>query len=131
MKNQKYYGDQHGRGLAIALPVPDGTVSGRPTTIGPAGDPVLVVPFTERQTPAQRALGWGQGLKDGEASCYVPGFGQILDLGAMPAGVVIGQKVYLSAAGMLTTTTTDLYVGRVMPIEGPGGGLGVAIRVNT
>lgn len=131
MKNEKYYGDGQGRGLAIALPVPAGAVNGRPTTVGPVGDPMLVIPFTDRQTPALRAAGKGAGLKDGEASCYVPGFGQILDLGALPGGVVVGQKVYLSAAGALTTTDTDLYVGRVVPIAGPQGGLGVAIRTNS
>lgn len=131
MKNEKYYGDGQGRGLAIALPVPAGTVIGRPTTIGPAGDPMLIIPITDRQTATLRAAGKGAGLKDGEATCYVPGFGQVLDLGAVPGGVVIGQKVYLSAAGALTTTNTDLYVGRVVPIAGPQGGLGVAIRVNS
>ncbi|MFC3833498.1 hypothetical protein [Deinococcus rufus] len=131
MNNERQYGDGQGRGLRIALPVPNGTVNGRPVAIGPNGDTIIVIPMTDRSTADTRAKGQGQGLKEGYASCFVPGFHQILDLGALPNGVVLGQKVYLSAAGALTTTNTDLYVGRVMPLDGPAGGLGVAIRPNS
>lgn len=122
MKNLKYSATD-GQGLRLALPVPATAQNGRPLTLG--ADGLLVIPMTDRVTPDLRKLGKApQGLRDGQASCYVPGVGQVLDLGAVPAAHPLFSKLYLSAAGALTATNTDTFVGWLFP-----GNL-VAIRGN-
>ena len=128
MKNEKYSAGSP-RGLSLALPVPDGTLNGIPTALGTGK--LLVVPETDRVTAALRALGNApQGLPDGYASCFIPGVSQVLDLGVMPAGVVAFDKLYLSAARVLTTTNTDTFVGWAIPLPAPAYGMGVGVRSN-
>lgn len=128
MKNQLFYAPD-GRGLKLKLPLPAGAKIGVPVVVGPGG--MIAVPFTDRVTPELRAAGKApQGLRNGEASCFIPGLGLVIDLGPMPAGVVTGQKLYLSAAGALTTLNTDTYVGYAIPLPEPMVGFGVGVRGN-
>lgn len=128
MKNLKYSADD-ARGLSLALPVPEGTKNGVPTTLGTSK--LLVVPQTDRVTAELRKLGRApQGLENGQATCFIPGVSMVLDLGAMPSGVVAFDKLYLSAANVLTTTTTDTFVGWAIPMPAPAYGMGVGVRNN-
>ena len=128
MINSKYVADD-ARGLSLALPVPEGTKNGVPTTLGTSK--LLVVPQTDRATAELRKLGRvPQGLENGQATCFIPGVSMVLELGTIPNGVVAFDKLYLSAANVLTTTNTDTFVGWAIPLPAPYYGLGVGVRSN-
>jgi len=113
MKNLKYKAVD-GRGLPVALPVPSTAVNGVPLALGNAG--LYGIPITDRVTPELRAaLRAPQGLRDGQATVLLPGIGMSVDLGVVPNGTALFSKLYLSAAGALTTTNTDLFVGWLLP----------------
>ncbi|GGL18403.1 hypothetical protein [Deinococcus radiotolerans] len=129
MKN-RVYAAETGEGLKIKLPLPTTAQNGIPTTYGPSG--LRVVPQTDVATAALRAVGKvPQGLKDGEASCVLPGITMVLDLGTLPAGVAGGQAIYREPDGDLTLTATADFVGYALPIAAPRSGWGVGIPANT
>ncbi|RJF74456.1 hypothetical protein D3875_04035 [Deinococcus cavernae] len=123
-----------GQGLKLKLPVPDGTLEGVPTYVGD----LFVIPTTPRATPElRRTVGVPQGLRDGEASCFIPGVGTLLrvgagtPLGALFEGATPGQKVYRTAAGVLDDVGTEReFLGWVIPLPEPARGLGIGVRGN-
>ncbi|MXV20280.1 hypothetical protein [Deinococcus xianganensis] len=129
MKNAVYKADT-GEGLKIALPLPATAANGIPTTYGPSG--LRVIPQTDVATAALRALGKvPQGLKNGEASCVLPGITVVLDLGTLPPGTQGGQAIYREPDGDLTLSATGDFIGYALPIAAPRGGWGVGIPANT
>lgn len=127
MINEKYHAPD-GRGLQLALPVPETAKPGVPLKV----QDMKVVPESPRATAELRAAGKvAQGLRDGWASCFIPGTTQVLDLGAMPGGVKVGQRIYLDAAGKLTLTAEgNLEVGFAVVTPGFNGGMFVAVTGN-
>ncbi|NTX99318.1 hypothetical protein [Deinococcus sp. JMULE3] len=128
--NNAVYKAETGEGLKIALPLPLIATNGIPTTYGPSG--LRVIPQTDVATAALRTLGKvPQGLKNGEASCILPGITLVLDLGTLPPGTQGGQGIYRAADGDLTLTATSDFIGYALPIAAPRGGWGVGIPANT
>lgn len=132
MINEKYHAPD-GRGLKLKLPVPANAKPGVPILVGE----MLVIPTTVRATPELRKarVMLPQGLRDGEASCFIPGLGSLLstgvgtDLGPLPEGISVGAKVYRDNDGPLSATGT-LHIGYVIPLPEPERGLGVGVRGN-
>lgn len=128
MINEKYHAPD-GRGLQLAVPVPATAQPGIPLMV----QDMKVVPQSPRATPELRAAGKvAQGLRDGWASCFIPGTSQVLDLGEMPAGVQVGQRIYLDAlTGKPTLTSAgNLEVGFAVITPGYNGGMFVAVTGN-
>lgn len=129
MQNAIYKADT-GEGLKIKLPLAATAKNGIPTTYGPSG--LRVIPLTDVVTATLRTLGKApQGLKNGEASCILPGITIVLDLGTLPAGVQGGQAIYREPDGDLTLTETSDFIGYALPVAPPRGGWGVGIPANT
>lgn len=129
MKNAVYKADT-GEGLKIALALPATAANGIPTTYGPSG--LRVIPQTDVATAALRALGKvPQGLKNGEASCVLPGITLVLDLGTLPPGTQGGQAIYREPDGDLILDAIGDFIGYALPIAAPRGGWGVGIPANT
>ncbi|KQR37735.1 hypothetical protein [Deinococcus sp. Leaf326] len=132
MKNLLTYAPD-GRGLKLKLPVPEGTLEGVPTRVGD----LLVLPTTPRATAALRqTTGVPQGLRNGEASCDIPGLTHLLatgpgtELGVLFDGATPGQKVY-RVNGALASAGTDVqHIGFVIPLPEPVRGFGVGILGN-
>lgn len=128
MKNVVYKAET-GEGLKIALALPLAALNGVPITYGPSG--LRVIPQTDVATAALRAIGKvPQGLKNGEASCVLPGISLVLDLGTLPPGTQGGQAIY-RIDDELTLTDTGDFIGYALPIAAPRGGWGVGIPANT
>lgn len=128
MLNEKYSAPD-GRGLQLAVPVPAGTKAGVPTLVGD----MLVIPQSDQATADTIKAGTApKSTKVGWAPCFLPGLGQLLDLGTMPDGIAVGKKVYRTAAGALVAVNggSDLFVGYAAPAPGFNGGLFVAVRGN-
>lgn len=126
MINEKYHGPD-ARGLQLALPVPTGTKAGIPTMVGS----LLVVPQADQVTA--QTIGTNAAAKStkvGWAPCFIPGTGQLLDLGKLPDGTLPGTKIYLDDQQNPVVTETPLFVGWAVPAPGFNGGLFVAIRAN-
>lgn len=128
MKNVVYKAET-GEGLKIKLALPPTALNGVPTTYGPSG--LRVIPQTDVATAALRAIGKvPQGLKNGEASCVLPGISLVLDLGTLPPGTQGGQAIYRTDDELTLTDTGD-FIGYALPIAAPRGGWGVGIPANT
>ena len=128
MKNVVYKAET-GEGLKIALALPLTALNGVPITYGPSG--LRVIPQTDVATAALRAIGKvPQGLKNGEASCVLPGISLVLDLGTLPPGTQGGPAIY-RIDDELTLTDTGDFIGYALPIAAPRGGWGVGIPANT
>lgn len=132
MKNRLTFAPD-GQGLKFKLPVPEGTIEGVPTYVGD----LFVIPTTPRVTAELRRTGLApQGLRDGEASCFIPGVGILLrvgpgtDLGPLFEGATPGQKVYRTGGALASAGTEKEFIGYVIPLPEPERGLGVGIRSN-
>lgn len=110
MRNLKYKSD-NGRGVTLALAVPVGTVAGQLVPIGAAG--LYGYAETDAASPALRTVGRApQGLRDGQASVNLPGIGQVIDLGVLPAGTNDGDKLFQTPGGVLATSAAgNLFIG--------------------
>lgn len=98
-------------GITLALTVPDGTQNGIPTTYGAGG--LIVVPVTDRVTAADLtnpAKATPQGLKAGQASCFLPGISVTLKV-TIDAAVAEGGKVYKAADGSFNGANTGTFMG--------------------
>ncbi len=125
------YSAPDGRGTPLALPVPAGTVNGRPTFLG---DGLVAVPFTDRVTPEIRAANRApQGVPNGWASCFLPSVTMVLAAsaftGGLPAGVQQYERLYLHPNGSLDNVASGAlqFLGWAIPLPAPMGGLGVGI----
>lgn len=110
MKNRK-----HGKledSVTLPLPVPDGTKSGDIVILGTAG--LYGVATTDKITTAIINAGGNvpQGYVDGQGGVFLPGISITLAVAntALTAFATFA-KVYKSAAGAYTATTTDTFVG--------------------
>ena len=110
MQNQKHRAHTGGC-VTLALPVPAGTKSGDLVSLGNAG--FYGIAETAAVTADQVQKGTGpQGLIEGQASVSLPGI--VLTIRTAPtdlAAFADFAKVYRSAAGAYTATTTDTFVG--------------------
>ena len=110
-------------GIALSLPVPDGTLSGKPLRIGilnavaqtdEGGQTAVVNGITQ--------ITGGVGNKDNFASVSLVGAWELDVTGAL----TVGQAVYITGAGALTATATGNFLfGAALRAKGTG--LGAAI----
>jgi len=110
MKNRKHWA-YTGGAVTLPLTVPANTKSGDIVPLGTTG--LYGVATTDRATTDLIGKGLSpQGLLDGQASVQLPGIVLTLAVAKTDlAAFADYAKVYRSAAGAYTATTTDLWVG--------------------
>lgn len=99
-------------GITLPLTMPAGTTNGIPTTYGAGG--LIVVPVTDRVTAddlANATKAPPQGLKAGQASCYLVGVPLVLQNITIDAAVSEGGKVYKAADGTFNGVNTGVFIG--------------------
>ena len=99
------------QGITLPLTMPDGTQEGIPASYGDGG--LVVVPITPRVSAADlKDPGkiTPQGLRAGQASCYLAGVQLVLNV-PIDAGVAEGGKVYKQPDGKFSSTNTGMFVG--------------------
>ena len=100
------------QGITLPLTMPDGTQEGVPSPYGDGG--LIVVPVTGRvadddlKNPAKAPP---QGLKAGQASCYLVGVPLVLQNITIDAAVTEGGKVYKAADGTFSGVNTGVFIG--------------------
>ena len=105
-------------GIALSLPVPDGTLSGKPLRIGilnavaqtdEGGQTAVVNGITQ--------ITGGVGNKDNFASVSLVGAWELDVTGTL----AVGQAVYITGAGALTATSTGNFLfGAALRAKGSG-----------
>ncbi|WP_339096198.1 hypothetical protein WDJ50_02595 [Deinococcus sp. VB142] len=99
------------QGITLPLTMPEGTQEGIPATYGDGG--LVVVPVTARVTaddlknPAKNPP---QGLRAGQASCYLAGVQLVLSV-KIAATVAEGGKVYKQPDGTFSEAAGGTFVG--------------------
>ena len=110
MKTKKHHANTGGA-VTLALAVAAGVTSGAIVVLGNAG--LYGVATTDRATTDKINAGLSpQGLLDGQASVFLPGIVLTLAVAKTDlAAFADYAKVYRSAAGAYTATTTDTFIG--------------------
>lgn len=99
------------QGITLPLTMPEGTQEGIPATYGDGG--LVVVPVTGRvsaddlKNPAKNPP---QGLRAGQASCYLAGVQLVLGV-KIAATVAEGGKVYKQPDGTFSEAAGGVFVG--------------------
>lgn len=99
-------------GITLPLNMPAGTTNGIPTTYRAGG--LVVVPVTDRVTAEDLTntnKATPQGLKAGQASCYLVGVPLVLQNIPIDVAVAEGGKVYKAADGTFNGVNTGTFVG--------------------